>query len=400
MRNFRFLAIAFGILAATTGFAQNGPNVSSLSVAPSAVTGFQIAEGTISLSAKAPKGGSVVSVSVNSANVEVPASVTVPEGRNSYKFVIHTVGVEKKEVDTLTAKLGSSTATASLTINPGVPLALEFSPTQITSGGTAYGAVNLGYAAPSGGVTVTLASASSLINYPVSLTIPAGHLKETFKVESQTTVTNTTVSLIARWNGNRSEAKLTLLPVPFVLTFGSAGRTGGNPITGTVTLAKAAPTGGTTLNLTSNSKLATVASTVTIPVGATSATFDVQTKPVTVTTPVVITVSGPDTTSKASFEISPPHIDSLTLSPSTVKGGTSTTGTVTIPTDAPASGYVVTLSSSLGSVSVPEKVTIKGGTRSATFTVKTSVGPVQKTATITAKAPYGPNATATLTITL
>jgi trimeric autotransporter adhesin len=400
MRNFRFLAIAFCILTAAIGFAQNGPTVTSLSVTPAAVTGFQNSEGTITLSAKAPKGGSAVSVTVNSTNVEVPATVTVPEGRTSYKFLIHTVGVAKQEVDTLTAKLGSSTATASITINPGVPLTLEIIPAQITSGGSVYGAVILGYAAPTGGVTVTLASASSLIDYPVSLTIPAGHLKETFKIGTQATVTNTMVSLIARWNGNRSEANVTLLPVPFVLSFGTAGRTGGNPITGTVTLTKASPTGGTTLNVTSNSKLATVASTVTVPAGATSATFDVATKPVAETTPIVITASGLDTTSKASFDIFPPRIDSLTLSPSSVKGGTTSTGTVTIPTDAPASGYVITLSSSLGSVSVPEKVTIKGGTRSATFMIKTSVGPVQKTATITAKAPYGPNATATLTITL
>lgn len=57
---------------------------------------------------------------------------------------------------------------------------------------------------------------------------------------------------------------------------------GGDPATGTVTLSSAAPSGGFTVDLTSdNTAAATVPPSVTVPAGSTSATFTVSTKEVT-----------------------------------------------------------------------------------------------------------------------
>jgi len=57
---------------------------------------------------------------------------------------------------------------------------------------------------------------------------------------------------------------------------------GGTPVTGTVRLESAAPTGGTTVFLSSdNTAVATVPATVIVPAGATTATFTVETKPTT-----------------------------------------------------------------------------------------------------------------------
>jgi hypothetical protein len=57
---------------------------------------------------------------------------------------------------------------------------------------------------------------------------------------------------------------------------------GPDPATGTVTLSSAAPSGGFTVDLTSdNTAAATVPSSVTVPAGSTSATFTVSTKEVT-----------------------------------------------------------------------------------------------------------------------
>ena len=66
------------------------------------------------------------------------------------------------------------------------------------------------------------------------------------------------------------------------LTISPTDVVGPDPATGTVTLSSAAPSGGFTVNLTSdNTAAATVPSSVTVPAGSTSATFTVSTKEVT-----------------------------------------------------------------------------------------------------------------------
>jgi hypothetical protein len=65
------------------------------------------------------------------------------------------------------------------------------------------------------------------------------------------------------------------------------------------------------------------------------------------------------------------QLSSLSLSPSTVNEGGSSTGTVRLTAAAPAGGAVVTLSSDNAVAKVPAAVTIPAGATSATFTVTT-----------------------------
>jgi hypothetical protein len=68
-------------------------------------------------------------------------------------------------------------------------------------------------------------------------------------------------------------------------------------------------------------------------------------------------------------------LSSLALNPTTVAGGSSSTGTVSLNGAAPFGGIVVTLSSSRPTrASVPATVTVAAGTSSATFTVNTTAG--------------------------
>ena len=96
----------------------------------------------------------------------------------------------------------------------------------------------------------------------------------------------------------------------------------------------------------------------------------------------------------------PSTLSSLTLSPSSVTGGSSSTGTVTLSAAAPSGGAVVSLSSSnTGVATVPASVTVPAGATSATFTVSTTV--VMDTTTVTISASYnGTTQTATLTVLL
>ena len=81
-------------------------------------------------------------------------------------------------------------------------------------------------------------------------------------------------------------------------------------------------------------------------------------------------------------------LSSLSLNPTSVTGGNSSTGTVTLSGPAPAGGAQVTLSSSNTTAArVPSSVTVNGGSTSATFTVSTSV--VGASTTVTISATYG-----------
>jgi uncharacterized protein (TIGR03437 family) len=91
------------------------------------------------------------------------------------------------------------------------------------------------------------------------------------------------------------------------------------------------------------------------------------------------------------------QVQSVTLSQSSVSGGTAVTGTVTLSQSAPTGGAAVALSSSSSSASVPSTLTVPAGATSATFTVSTSS--VTSSQTITITATYAGGSTqATLTL--
>lgn len=170
--------------------------------------------------------------------------------------------------------------------------------------------------------------------------------------------------------------------------------TGGNSSTGTVTLSGPAPTGGAQVALSgSNSTAARVPPSVTVAAGATSATFTVSTSAVTSSTVVIISASFSGATSSASLTVTPappppPTLSSLTLSPTSVTGGSSSTGTVSLSSAAPVGGAQVTLSSSNTTTArVPSSVTVAAGATRASFTVSTSA--VAASSTVNISAIYG-----------
>jgi hypothetical protein len=91
-------------------------------------------------------------------------------------------------------------------------------------------------------------------------------------------------------------------------------------------------------------------------------------------------------------------LSSLSLNPTSVAGGNSSTGTVTLSGPAPAGGAQVTLSSSnTAAARVPSGVTVADGATSAAFTVSTSA--VTASAAVNVSATYvGVTKTASLTV--
>jgi len=94
----------------------------------------------------------------------------------------------------------------------------------------------------------------------------------------------------------------------------------------------------------------------------------------------------------------PAQLAAVVAAPSSVQGGVSAIGTVTLTAAAPSGGASVALSSSLSAATVPASVTVAAGATTATFAVTTIEVAVSASATITAS--YGGAVrTATLALT-
>ena len=105
----------------STGVSVNIIGVVSVSANPSIVSGGGSSQGTVTLSAPAPTGGTTVTLTSSAPSaVLVPASVLVPAGSTTANFTITTNGVGASAQVTLTAKF-ASTATTTLTVNPVFP---------------------------------------------------------------------------------------------------------------------------------------------------------------------------------------------------------------------------------------------------------------------------------------
>jgi hypothetical protein len=179
---------------------------------------------------------------------------------------------------------------------------------------------------------------------------------------------------------------------------------GGNASTGTVTLTAIAPTGGAVVALSTASPHVAIPASATVAAGAVSATFPIATSVVPSTTAATISASYSGVTRQAVLTLDPvppPRpvaLSALTLSPTTVVGGRTSTGTVTLSAAAPPGGATVNLASSNTSLAtVPASVVVAEGTTSRTFTVSTKTTKKPSSATITASR-NGVSRTASLSI--
>ena len=389
--------------SAMTGYEGLGTGSGSLTFSPSSVTGGGTAQGTVTLGAPAPSGGTVVSLSSSAPAVAaVPPSVTVPAGLTQATFTVTTAAVTSTTTVTISAALPSGTASATITVTPAPPTltGLTVSPASVVGGTSSTGTVTLSAVAGSGGATVSLtSSAPSVASVPASVTVPAGASSASFTAATTAVATATPVTLSAALGTSNASGTLTVVPASVgSVALSPASVTGGASVTGTVTLTGPAPSGGAAVALTSSDPSATVPASVTVAAGATTATFGVTTAPVAATTTATVSASWGGGTATASVTVVPPVASSLTLNPASVVGGATSTGTVVLSGAAPAGGALVALSSGNTVVAtVPASVTVPAGSTSTTFIVSTS--PVAASATAIISATLGATASATITVT-
>lgn len=119
----------------------------------------------------------------------------------------------------------------------------------------------------------------------------------------------------------------------------------------------------------------------TVSAGASFAAIQIDPKAVSQRTVLTVFATGNGVTVSADVTLDPPGttipptLSSFTVNPGTVNAGQSSTGTVTIPSPAPAGGVLVNVGSRVsGSASVPSSVTVPQGATSVSFPITTFTG--------------------------
>jgi hypothetical protein len=376
-----------------------GPTtINGLTINPTSVVGSASATGTVTLSAAAPAGGAVVTLSKAFSNgapgtvpATVPASVTVPAGQTTASFAIGTSSVTATTNVRISAAFNGSTFSADMTLFP--LLAQVLFSGNVPGGSPATGTVTLNGPAPTGGTVVTLSSANtSLVTVPASVTVPSGQTSVTFTANTAPVTQTTAVGVSASSGGTTVSTTVFLVVSTAVssVTLNPSSVTGGISSTGTVTLQSAAPTGNAVVTLaSSNTVLAVVPNSVVVPAGQTSTTFTVNTAQVTATTTVAISATYQNVTQSATLTLNPagaagPTLSAVSLNPTSVVGGNSSTGTVTLSAAAPSGGASVSLSDNSSAAAVPASVAVTAGATSANFTVTTTSVTASTSATISA----------------
>ncbi len=180
---------------------------------------------------------------------------------------------------------------------------LKLAKKKLVGGKKTYGTVTLTSAAPMGGTKVKLAAKSAkYIKVPKSVKVPAGKKTARFAITTAKIARVGTGVVAAGLDGKVLKRKLTLTPGLYLagLYLDDYSLQGGNATTGTVYLNKAAPAGGVSVALASNSDKATVNAQVKVAAGKKTATFKVNTAAVNAATEVKISAKyGAQTLSKA-----------------------------------------------------------------------------------------------------
>ncbi|HEY0865729.1 MAG TPA: hypothetical protein VGE01_00025, partial [Fimbriimonas sp.] len=238
-----------------------------------------------------------------------PARVTIPTGATSAAFQL-IVPVESSgttiEKTVQATRIGDTTqrVSGSVIITPVTLKGITLNKTTIVGGFFTKGTVTISEPAPSNGMPVYLFSSNPAVIVPAKITVAASATNGTFSVKTTQVLQNRNV-VIAASRANVNPFTNTVDPSTYktigvtVVAHTIMGMSlvpnpvsGGELVTGTVTLSNLAPSVGVKVYLFSaDTSLATVPTSITIPAGERVGRFTVTTKVIAGTASVAVTAS-------------------------------------------------------------------------------------------------------------
>ena len=174
---------------------------------------------SVSLTIPAQAGGAVVSLtSGNPTLVQVPATITLPQGYAGLSFTVQTSSVTAATSVTLTATLDGVSVTANAVLSPAPVISLSSitMPASIVGGQTALGYVMLNdFVRNPAGATVLLSSGdTNTVQLPASVFIAAGSWTGYFNATTSVVPGNKGVSIKATYNGAQLSTNMSVQPIP------------------------------------------------------------------------------------------------------------------------------------------------------------------------------------------
>jgi plastocyanin len=280
-------------------------------------------------------------------------------------------------------------------------------PNPVIAGQTVTGTLSLTKAAPTQGLKIKLSSSSASADVPPTVTVAPGESAANFSISTELVkvATKLTVKAIDP-AGKSAEATLTIEP-PAVrvtaLTLTPTSVEATKASSGEVTLSSEAPSGAFTVKLSSQCPAISIPASVVVKEGAKSANFSITTTTVSAKTPAAITVSdgnGYAQSAVLTIDLPSVRVTGLKVANSAVTAANPTTATITLSSDAPKGGFVVSLVTPQTFITIPSSITIKSGSKTATFTIVTSPVSTAGTASITATDAIGYSTQASLTVNI
>jgi hypothetical protein len=348
-----------------------------------------------------------ITLTSDNAAVTVPASVTVNRDASSATFNIETKGVTFPANVRVTGEAKGWSHIGWLNVKRPTLKTLTLSSGQITSGSKATATLTMDGSASSNGIVIISTvqtnhpQGRTVASVPNSFTIPAGQSSATFDVVTAYSDVDVTATVRAGKQstvGNEPDlvASLTVKaaqPAAGVsltgISLSPTSVVGGQPVTATVTLAQASPSGGVQLMLrtTSRGGRGSAPGSLTIPAGQSQASFTVNTEPYGGNEPgdlLVIAEYSVNNSRSASVSIQPTALDSVSFG-LVPWGATPLTGTVKLNGPAPQGGTQVTLATSNSTLlAVPGSLTVPAGAASAAFTATATPGSSDQIVTVSA----------------
>jgi hypothetical protein len=192
------------------------PAVRSLTLTPSLlIGGCQSAEGRVTLTAPAPPGGAVISLTGGNSALTTPSSVSVREGATSATFSVTTAPVPLPRAGSILASFQGSGRRAAFAVRPGALADLRLSPNPVFGGDAAVGEVSLPCAAGPNSAVVLLGSSNTAVaSTPATVIVTPGALSATFPLTTRDVSATTTLLITAQVDGHTLSATLEVQPTP------------------------------------------------------------------------------------------------------------------------------------------------------------------------------------------
>ncbi len=366
------------------------PSLLPVTCTPPALNASAVSTCTVTLTQSAPTVGTRITLASNNLRLTVPDAVSVPAGATTAAFrATAAASVAINQNATVTATLGGSTQTAVIGLVVPAPLSgVACSPAILGQGGISTCTVTLTQSAPTGGLSVMLASDNASLTVPASVTVAARATIATFSATAAAGLATNQSAIVTATLGSSSKTSTIVLLAPVLVSsvacspaiLGPSGVS-----TCTVTLNQSAPKGGSTVSLASNSAVLAVPASVKVAAGASTATFSATAVAFASneTATVTATLSGSSETATIIL-LAPVLVSDVACSPAILGPGDAGTCTVTLTQSAPKGGSIVTLASNSASLAVPASVKVSAGSATATFNATAATFTSNQTAIVTA----------------